>query len=237
MTPNLTRYYKQAAERVYGVTPYVSPTYDERMLTVELELMEHHVSPKHYAEAQAVMWKDWVVKMGLTHLPLNLFLSVAAKARYNKLLAMPTVEPILDRELDMSAVAMTFERDYAKWYMEQLLYRVGIKDAAQALDIYLEDYHNEHLLYGWLDYCEAFGRDKLTRAIINEFCGYWDISQPCSDYFQVVCRYVDGLRRMQRELAAKLKKMDWRNRLYPSLSKQLDKIDAEITQLKYGSLL
>lgn len=237
MTPNLARYYRHAMQRIYDVTPAVPAMYDDKMLAVELELMEHHISPKHYAEAQAVIWKDWVTKMGLTHLPLNLFLSITAKARYNKLLAMPTVEPVLDRELDMSAIAMTFERDYAKWYIGQLLYKVGIKDAHQALDVYLEDCTNETTLYGWLDYCEIYGREKLVRAIIIEFCSYWDIRQHCLDYFQVACRYVDNLKSARRELAYKLKFMDARNKAYSPLSKQLDRLDDEYTQLKYGSLL
>lgn len=237
MTPNLTRYYKLAIARVYNIVPHVPGTYDGRMLAMELELMENHISPKRYAETQAIIWKDWVAKMGLTHLPLNLFLSITAKARYNKLLSTPTVEPILDRELDMYATAIIFERDYAKWYLDQILYRTGVTDEHQALDTYLDDYNNEHLLYGWLDYCDENGRSKLTRAIIKEFCDYWDITQICNSYLQLAYRYADNLKRKRRALSAKLAAMDWKNRTYTSLAKQLDKLDDELKALEYGQLI
>lgn len=238
MTPNLVREYQHAMQRVYKSCPTVPEQYNDKFQRLELELMEHRISTKHYAEAQAVLWRPWVEKLGLQHLPLNLFLSIAAKSRYNKLLAMPSVEPILDRKMELLANGMMFEREFANWYLQQIMYKAdGIKDEGQALDVHLDSYTNENLLYGWLDFCEEYGRAELMRNLIQQFCDYWHITKSCSSYFQLACRYVDGLVADQRKTSFALKDMDWRTAAHKSLSKHLDKIQNELDQLKYGSLL
>lgn len=237
MVPNLVRCYQRAMQRVYNVSPYVPETYNYRFSILELELMTHHIESKRYAEAQAAMWKPWVDKMGLDSVPLNVFLGVSAKARYNKLMATPTVEPILDREVELRTLGLSFERGFATWYIDQIMYQRGVTDEAQALDVYLESYTNEATLYGWLDYCEEYSREGLTREIINQFCSYWGIKKLCTSYFQLACRYVDGLTNTKRKLISQLDKLDWRSPLYQQLNQQIEKIEDELESLERGLLV
>lgn len=236
MTPNLVRDYKHAMQRVYGVDAYVPEKYNDRFQELEVELMEHHIENTHYAESQAVMWRHWVDKLGLTHMPLNLFLSIAAKSRYNKLMATPSIELILDRKTELQASGLSFERAFAEWYMTQLMYTVGVKDEEQALDTYLDAYTHEGLLYGWLDYCEQYGRPELIRIIIQQYQDWWHITKLCENYFQLACRYVDGLIAKERKLRLSLDKMNWRSREYSTLNRQLEQLQNELTELKHGSL-
>lgn len=237
MVPNLVRCYVNAMQRVYNISPIVPETYNSRFSKLEFELMDHRISSKHYAESQAVMWKPWVDKMGLKSVPLNVFLGVAAKARYNKLLAMPSVEPILDREVELRTLGLSFERGFATWYLDQIMYKHGIRDEGQALDVYLESYTNEAVLYGWLDYCEEYGRLGLVREIVNQFCSYWDIKKVCADYFNLACRYVDKLTDTRRKLNTRLDALDWRKPEYRQINTRIEQINTELDQLTQGLLV
>jgi hypothetical protein len=237
MIPNLVRHYKAAMQRYYNSTPTVPDTYNDKFFDLEVELMTHQISSKHYAEAQAVLWKPWVEKMHLQHLPLNIFLGIAAKSRYNKLLSMPSVEPVLDRETELAAFGMMFERAFAEWYMQQILYKVGIRDETQALDVYLDTYSNENLLYAWLDYCDNFGRIILIRRIIEQYSDAWSIRQVCSSYFDLSCRYVEKQVKRKKELSSIINNLDWRSLEYKRADQALEKTLDEIENLKYGSLL
>lgn len=237
MRPNLVREYIHATRRVYGVDPFVPEKYYKRFEQIELELMEHHIDNTHYTESQAIMWKHWVEKLNLTHMPLNLFLSIAAKSRYNKLLATPSVDLILDRKTELSVLGLSFERTFAEWYMTQLLYKLGIKDEERALDTYLDDYRNEQLLYGWLDYCDHYGREELVRIIIQQFQGWWRIEKLCSNYFQLACRYVEGLVAAEHKTRLALDAMNWRSRDYQHMSRQLERLQDELSELEQGSLI
>lgn len=237
MTPNLVRYYIAAQQRVYNSTPTVPAHYIDRFVQLEGELMDKQISSKHYAEAQAIIWQPWVKKLNLEHLPLNIFLGIAAKTRYNKLLSTPSVQPILDRESELAAFSLMFERQYAEWYMGQLLYKVGIKDEHKALDTFLDTYDNEHLLYAWLDYSDNFGRIKLIRQVIDQFAQSWNITQVCTTYFALAGLYVERQAKLRRELRAIVKTVDMSSRKFIAASRKLDSVEAELARLRLGSLV
>lgn len=236
MTPNLVRYYQQAMRHVYNSNPIVPEHYHDKFLMLEGELMTHQISSKHYAEAQAILWKPWVDKLELQHLPLNIFLSLAAKSRYNKLLTKPSIE-LPDRETELTVHSCMFEQQFAEWYFDQILYQQGIKDEGQALDTYLDTYTNENLLYAWLDYCDNFGRIQLIRRVLDHYTQLWNINQTATNYFALACYHVDKQTKLYKELQRRLKKLDWTSAEFKRVSRNFDKLEAEILNLQHGALL
>lgn len=235
---NLMRYYKSAQSNVYGAQAYVLENQVDKFSALEVELMEHHISPEHYAIAQAVLWRDWVKKRGLSHLPANVFLGDVSRQRYNRLLDQPTVEPVMSETSRARALGLVVEKQFLTYYMERVLYNNDTVDEDYHLRTFTDNYQNEASLFAWADYCELYGhRSDLIREVINYCTAYWKLTGLSYSYHDLAGAYVKTLRYTKDKLTKRLYELN--SKRYPELvrtvSNMLMVVEQELESLRYGS--
>lgn len=234
---NLVYYYKSAQQTVYGNNAYVSERDLERFSALEVELMEHRISPEHYARAQAIMWKYWVTSKGLSHLPANIFLGEVSKKRYNHLLSQPTVEPVMEQADRVKALGLVLEKQFLEYYLERVLYNGGDVDEERHLNSFLDSYQNEATLFAWADYCELVGqRSDLVREVIHQYAMCWKLEGIQHSYRDLAAAYIKALKITRTKLTKRLYELDTKRagELTRIVSNMLMAVEQELESVSYG---
>lgn len=236
---NLVRYYKSAQSSIYGAgSVHVLEQQVARFSALEVELMEHHISPEHYARAQSILWRDWVASKGLSHLPVNVFLGDVSRKRYNRLLNQPTVEPVMDEASRVKALGMVLEKQFLEYYLERVLYNGDNVDEQRHLRIFTDGYQNEASLFAWADYCELYGqRSDLVREVIAHYATYWKLAGIQHTYHDVAAAYIKALKATKDKLTKRLYELDSKRcgELTRIVSNMLLAVEQELEGLRYGS--
>lgn len=96
----LSRYYRQANEEVFGVSPFIRPEYESKFSVLEDDLREMGVSPKTYAFTVVRVLQPWARNKGMKTIPINVFCGKFAFDKFLKVHKTETVEIVEEDDFD-----------------------------------------------------------------------------------------------------------------------------------------